>query len=90
MYSFFSFNTLKINGKNRNLPFVISEKIEIEYIGLGIVVRSDIGVVVTYDGNTRVEVGLPPKYKDKVWGLFMVKIAKTKKYMFFQRSLWKF
>ncbi|CAK8684363.1 unnamed protein product [Clavelina lepadiformis] len=61
---------VKINGEVVNLPFVSEQLgVKINRAGMFIVLSTDDGLVVNYDGNAHIDVRLHKRYAGKVEGL---------------------
>nr|XP_048720352.1 IgGFc-binding protein-like [Caretta caretta] len=61
---------VKVNGKGEIIiPFAPSPGVQISPSGLYVMVSTDFGLTVKFDGNHRVEVTLPSSFKEKVCGM---------------------
>ncbi|CAM5164066.1 unnamed protein product [Natator depressus] len=61
---------VKVNGKGEIIiPFAPSPGVQISSSGLYVMVSTDFGLTVKFDGNHRVEVNLPSSFKEKVCGM---------------------
>ncbi|CAM4606866.1 unnamed protein product [Lepidochelys olivacea] len=61
---------VKVNGKGEIIiPFAPSPGVQISSSGLYVMVSTDFGLTVKFDGNHRVEVTLPSSFKEKVCGM---------------------
>eukprot|EP00096_Caligus_rogercresseyi_P014014 TRINITY_DN6566_c0_g1_i1.p1 TRINITY_DN6566_c0_g1~~TRINITY_DN6566_c0_g1_i1.p1 ORF type:complete len:413 (-),score=116.73 TRINITY_DN6566_c0_g1_i1:591-1829(-) len=60
---------VKINGKRVSLPYIKLGTLSIMQDGYRIVLRTNEGVRVLWDGISFLEVALPPKYRNRVCGL---------------------
>ncbi|XP_043926711.1 IgGFc-binding protein-like [Protopterus annectens] len=59
----------EVNGKVQQLPVTLKSDINITFSGQYVMVSTDFGLRVKYDGNHRVEVTLPSKFKGNVFGM---------------------
>ncbi|XP_013784506.1 BMP-binding endothelial regulator protein-like [Limulus polyphemus] len=63
------FLKVKVNKKKVRLPFVKLGVLSVLQEGYMVVVRTNIGLKVTWDGDSYVEVSLPPDFKNQMCGL---------------------
>lgn len=60
---------MQVNGRRVNLPVFIEEKISIQSSGGYVLVETDFGLWVRYDGNHYAEVSVPSNYSGLLCGL---------------------
>ena len=61
--------TIRANGRPVNLPYVIAPYVHVTQEDRHVVLRSDVGVTVTWDGNSILSVNIPYKYANSMCGL---------------------
>lgn len=59
----------QVNGSRRNLPVAIESKIKVQISGGYVLLETDFGLGVRFDGNHHAEVSVPCDYKDQLCGL---------------------
>uniref|UniRef100_A0A3P9CBA8 VWFD domain-containing protein n=1 Tax=Maylandia zebra TaxID=106582 RepID=A0A3P9CBA8_9CICH len=61
---------VQVNGVTRNLPIVLNEgNVSIYATGSRILVSTNFGLSVTYNGYSAVFISVPPNYREKICGL---------------------
>lgn len=60
---------VQVNGTRRNLPVVIENKIKVQISGRYVLLETDFGLWVRFDGNHYVEVSVSGCYKGQLCGL---------------------
>lgn len=60
---------LQVNGRRMNLPVFIERKISIQSSGGYVLLETDFGLWVRYDGNHYAEVSVPSDYSGLLCGL---------------------
>lgn len=60
---------IKVNRKRVTLPYVQKGSFTIMKSGYSVIVRTEFGLKVVWDGDSYVEVAVPPTYKNKMCGL---------------------
>lgn len=58
-----------MDGVSVCLPLSVSEKIHIKRSGQKVVLTTDFGLRVTFDGRSRAEVNVPPPYEKHMCGI---------------------
>lgn len=63
-------NLPQVNGTRKNLPVYIGgNKIAVQLSGSYVVLKTNFGLSVRFDGNQYVEVAMPPEYQGMLCGL---------------------
>ena len=60
---------VNVNGSRMNLPIFIEKKISIQNSGSYVLLETDFGLWVRYDGNHYAEVSVPSDYSGLLCGL---------------------
>lgn len=60
---------VQVNGSRMNLPVFIEKKINIQSSGGYVLLETDFGLWVRYDGNHYAEVSVPSNYRGLLCGL---------------------
>ncbi|NWV41400.1 FCGBP protein, partial [Grantiella picta] len=60
---------LQVNGVNQVVPVTLAPGVSISFSGQYVVVATDFGLKVKFDGNHRAEITLPSTYMSKVCGI---------------------
>lgn len=61
---------VRVNMRKTTLPFLHSGVLMVQKIGVNVVVRTSFGGVVLYDGDSRLQIGLPGSFKGKTEGKY--------------------
>ncbi|XP_055379670.1 BMP-binding endothelial regulator protein [Condylostylus longicornis] len=60
---------VKVNGTRITLPYSYNNIVDVKRIKDGVIVKTDLGVTIEWDGNNFLQVLVPAKYKNKLCGL---------------------
>ncbi|KAM6064177.1 IgGFc-binding protein-like [Theristicus caerulescens] len=60
---------VKVDGVSQVLPLTLAQGVSISFSGQYVVVATDFGLTVKFDGNHRAEITLPSTYMSKVCGI---------------------
>lgn len=60
---------VKINGSRIKLPFTIPNRVNVKESENGVIVDTSIGIQLLWNGNSFLQVQVPPTYKNKLCGL---------------------
>jgi len=62
-------SNVQVNNVVQNIPYSLDSTYTVDYVGLSVRIQTTFGVVVEYDGWTKVSVLVPPSYNSLLTGL---------------------